>query len=95
MYVSDFIIFAGIGRLVADSKVCPIVLPYWSLGMEDMFPTKRPYHPRTGHVRKAIRLFTLQFNNKSYDDIHYTLNLKKCIAVKAQMKPRVRKYSRG
>lgn len=39
----------GIGRLIADSKVSPIVLPFWHLGMDDMFPTRKPYYPRAGH----------------------------------------------
>ncbi|XP_053394050.1 tafazzin-like isoform X2 [Mercenaria mercenaria] len=39
----------GVGRLIADSKVSPLVLPYWHLGMENMFPTKKPYYPRVGN----------------------------------------------
>lgn len=38
----------GVGRLVSDSKVTPIVVPYWHMGMEDMLPTKKPYIPQLG-----------------------------------------------
>ncbi|XP_060591018.1 tafazzin-like [Ruditapes philippinarum] len=38
----------GVGRLIADSEMTPIVLPYWHVGMDNVFPTRIPYYPRMG-----------------------------------------------
>ncbi|KAH3734014.1 hypothetical protein DPMN_040453 [Dreissena polymorpha] len=42
----------GVGRLVADSAVSPLVLPYWHVGMDDIWPNKAPDYPRTGKEGK-------------------------------------------
>lgn len=38
----------GVGRLVYDSSVCPIVLPFYHVGMDRVLPNQRPYIPRIG-----------------------------------------------
>ncbi|XP_052777298.1 tafazzin-like isoform X2 [Mya arenaria] len=68
----------GIGRLVAESKVCPIVLPYWHLGMEVVWPMKIPYYPRAGKKLTVLigepldftdDLNTLRNENKTQEEI--------------------------
>lgn len=39
----------GVGRLVAESKVTPKVVPFWHVGMDDILPNKRPYIPQIGN----------------------------------------------
>lgn len=36
----------GVGRLIAEARVLPVVVPFWLVGMEDILPNKRPYIPR-------------------------------------------------
>ena len=38
----------GVGRLVYDSPVCPIVLPFYHIGMDTILPNRAPYIPRLG-----------------------------------------------
>jgi len=45
----------GTGRLIADSKITPLVLPIWHVGMDSVLPNKRPYIPLMGqHVTMLI-----------------------------------------
>ncbi len=36
----------GIGRLIAESRVTPIVLPMYHLGMDSILPNRKPYIPK-------------------------------------------------
>lgn len=38
----------GLGRMVYESPVVPIVIPLWHVGMEEILPNYPPYYLRTG-----------------------------------------------
>ena len=38
----------GVGRMVAECKVPPIVIPIYHIGMDSVLPNTRPYYPRFG-----------------------------------------------
>lgn len=41
----------GVGRLVAECRIPPIVLPFWHEGISDVLPVGKPYIPR---VRQKV-----------------------------------------
>ncbi|XP_076362654.1 tafazzin, phospholipid-lysophospholipid transacylase isoform X5 [Tachypleus tridentatus] len=38
----------GVGRLITETKICPLVIPFWHIGMDEVLPSKKPYFPRIG-----------------------------------------------
>lgn len=44
----------GVGRLVYESPVCPIVLPFYHIGMDDILPNRKPYIPRVGKLVTVV-----------------------------------------
>lgn len=44
----------GVGRLVYDSPVCPIVLPFYHIGMDKILPNRTPYIPRVGKTVTVV-----------------------------------------
>jgi len=41
----------GVGRLISDSQMTPLVLPMWHVGMDSILPNKKPYIPQ---IRKQV-----------------------------------------
>lgn len=38
----------GVGRMIYESPVLPIVIPIWHIGMDDILPNDPPYYLRFG-----------------------------------------------
>lgn len=45
-FLSQHIFIIGVGRMIAEARIPPIVLPLYHIGMEDILPEIRPYIPR-------------------------------------------------
>lgn len=68
----------GVGRLVADCEVSPLVLPYWHIGMEAVLPNTKPYIPQVGNSVTCVfgepldfekDLINLRQENKTVEEI--------------------------
>ncbi|KAG7164620.1 tafazzin-like [Homarus americanus] len=44
----------GVGRLVYESSICPIVLPFYHIGMDTILPNRSPYIPRVGKTVTVV-----------------------------------------
>lgn len=44
----------GVGRLVYESPICPIVLPFYHIGMDSILPSRFPYIPRVGKTVTVV-----------------------------------------
>ncbi|CAF0762524.1 unnamed protein product [Rotaria sordida] len=38
----------GVGRLIAEANICPLVVPFYHLGMDSVLPNVEPYVPKIG-----------------------------------------------
>lgn len=38
----------GVGRMIMDSPVTPVVIPIWHIGMDEVLPNEPPYILKTG-----------------------------------------------
>ena len=38
----------GVGRLIAEARIPPLVLPFWHEGLSDVLPVGKPYIPQIG-----------------------------------------------
>ncbi|CAF0956400.1 unnamed protein product [Rotaria sordida] len=38
----------GVGRLIAEADICPLVVPFYHLGMDSVLPNQEPYIPHIG-----------------------------------------------
>ena len=41
-------LFPGVGRAIAESKVLPLVIPFWHVGMDEVLANYPPYIPKFG-----------------------------------------------
>lgn len=66
----------GIGRLLAEAKVDPIVLPIWHCGIDDISPCQEPYTRNT--IRRVFgpRLCVTAYVGAPFEVGHLVRNFK-------------------
>ena len=52
----------GVGRLISDCKVLPIVIPIYHLGLDSILPNVTPYIPRIGQKVTIVVGEPIDFN---------------------------------
>lgn len=69
----------GVGRMIFDSPITPIVIPIWHIGMDDVLPNYPPYMLR---LRKNL---TFNFGNPiDFTEIVKVLRERKATDVEAR-----------
>ncbi|XP_070558992.1 tafazzin-like isoform X2 [Ptychodera flava] len=38
----------GVGRIIAECRIDPLVIPFWHVGMDEVLPNREPYIPQLG-----------------------------------------------
>ena len=46
LYGLDPFLLSGVGQLIAESKVTPLVIPFYHVGMDSILPNRSPYIPK-------------------------------------------------
>lgn len=76
----------GVGRLVADAKVSPIVVPFWHEGMEEVSPMKQPYafHLMKSWINGPQNVTISVGRPLTFDDVRTQLKQNQISAVEAR-----------
>lgn len=53
-----------LGRLVADARCTPLVIPLWHVGMDDVLPVRQPWLPRLGQKITVVFGEPLDFSEQ-------------------------------